>query len=285
MHRWLNLRLVWPWLLLLGCALPGCGDEPLVDPPAKDPTCAGLYGQPNASTGLDAAACFPRIVGDATWTPRTWDAAALASLRAWKLDSPPAVMKQSPYKTTPGLKPPPTAVCGVVVTGSKTYRLQTFKESTVSASIAVAIGAGAKVTHGGACGACTSLADLEVYARIPDQTEPVRKCAMSNLGGKVEKVDACIVKAVGFTAPCARAWSYNAMNDAQVCLEVCLKSLLAKEPYNLPDGSLNGCLQCDEDMSGPVFKATAGRTRRNSGLASAICRPCQTVWRIDHRYQ
>jgi len=275
--------------LLLVPVLWACGEDaevdPPVPPPARDPSCAGLYGQPNAKTGLTSTACFPRIKGDATWTPKTWDAAALAELLTWKLDSPPAVMKQNPYKTTPDLKPAPTAVCAVVATGQKAYSLRTFKEASVKASIATAAGAGATVTHGGGCGACSSLTDLEVYARIPDQTAPVRKCAMDNLGGKVEKVDACIQKAVGFTAPCARAWAYNALNDAEVCLTVCLKSMLANETYNLPNGSLNACLQCDEDKSGPVFKATAGRTRRNSGLASAICRPCETVWRILHGYK
>ena len=41
-------------------------------------------------------------------------------------------------------------------------------------------------------------------------------------------------------------------------------------PYNQEDGTLNPCLQCDEDVFGPVFKALAGRTRRKSGLAAAI---------------
>ena len=68
------------------------------------------------------------------------------------------------------------------------------------------------------------------------------------------------------------------------CREICLNSMLDAEPYNQEDGSLNQCLQCDEDVSGAVFKAMAGRTRRNSGLASAICRPCDTVWRIQHNY-
>jgi hypothetical protein len=43
-------------------------------------------------------------------------------------------------------------------------------------------------------------------------------------------------------------------------------------------------LQCDEDRSGAVFKAIAGRTRRNSGLPSAICRPCSTVTPLVHVY-
>jgi hypothetical protein len=38
-------------------------------------------------------------------------------------------------------------------------------------------------------------------------------------------------------------------------------------------GALNGCLWCDEKTSGPGFKYAAGRTRRASGLDSAIPRP------------
>ena len=49
-----------------------------------------------------------------------------------------------------------------------------------------------------------------------------------------------------------------------------------------PACALNDCLQCDEDEAGPVFKAVAGRTRRRSGLESAIARPCSTVAQIVH---
>ena len=68
-----------------------------------------------------------------------------------------------------------------------------------------------------------------------------------------------------------------------MCLQVCLDLLDA--PYHEDDGSLNECLQCDEDLSGPVFKAVAGRTRRNTGLASALCRPCDEVRQVVHRYE
>jgi len=250
-----------------------------------DTSCEGFFGSPNANTGLDTDVCFARIEGDATWTPRAWDAAAYAALLSWTLDNPPSVLVDNPYEVTPDLQPDPNAVCVVTTTGDHAYRLETFSEATPDASIEAAKAAGGVVTHGGACGACSSLADLEVYARIPDQTDPVRSCAMSNLGGPVEDVDACIQDTVGFTPPCARAWAYNAIHDGELCREICLISLLDDEPYNQPDGTLNGCLQCDEDVSGAVFKTIAGRTRRNSGLASAICRPCETVWRIDHMYE
>jgi len=37
-------------------------------------------------------------------------------------------------------------------------------------------------------------------------------------------------------------------------------------------------------QSGPVFKAVAGRTRRNSGLPNALCRPCSEVRPLVHAY-
>lgn len=42
----------------------------------------------------------------------------------------------------------------------------------------------------------------------------------------------------------------------------CLEDLgwIEGEAPTRKDGRLNACLQCDEDRSGPVFKATAGRT-------------------------
>ncbi len=272
-------------ILLLFLSPSACGEESVIAPPAKDTTCEGLYGSPNDNTGLESGDCFPQIEGDKTWTPREWDTAGFAELLSWTLDNPPTVLADNPYVTTPELQPDANAVCAVMVTGADTYRLETFAEATAAESIEAATTAGGFITHGGACGACSSLADLEVYARIPDQTDPIRNCASENLGAPVEDVDACIQGAVGFSPPCARAWAYNTLNDAEHCREICLISMLDLEPYNQQDGSLNSCLQCDEDVSGSVFKATAGRTRRNSGLPSAICRPCETVWRIDHNYE
>ena len=44
-------------------------------------------------------------------------------------------------------------------------------------------------------------------------------------------------------------------------------SLLINQPFVI-NGHLNKCLQCDEDISGPIFKYESGRTRRNSGIIS-----------------
>ena len=267
-------------LFICVCAaiLTSCGtDSPVTPPPLPDPTCEGLYGAPNMNTGLSTEVCFARIEGVELWTPRVWDAAAIADLRSWTLENPPTVPTEDPYLTTPDLQPDEDAACAFMVTGEQTYRLETF-ESAIAAEIA-----GGIVTHGGACALCSSLGDLAAYAETPDQAGPVRQCALDNLGGTVEELDACIRDAVGFTPPCSRIWAYNALNDGRECQSICIANL--DSPYNEEDGSLNPCLQCDEDNSGPVFKASAGRTRRNSGLAAAICRPCDSIWRVDHTYE
>lgn len=258
--------------------LAACSDAPDAtgpEPPLPDPTCEGFYGAPNESTGLSGDVCFPRIEGEETWEPRAWDEASLAELRSWVLENPPGILTEDPYLATPGLRPDESAACAVIVTGERTYRLETFP------SAGAAERAGGIVTHGIGCGACSALTDLAAYVETPDQTAPVRQCTIDNLGRTVEDLAACIRAAVGFSPPCARIWAYNALNDSRECLDVCLAEL--DSPYNRQDGSLNPCLQCDEDVSGPVFKALAGRTRRSSGLPAAICRPCELVWRVNRR--
>jgi hypothetical protein len=160
-----------------------------------------------------------------------------------------------------------------MVPDGATYRLRDF------ASAAGALDAGGQVTHFGVCGRCSTLADLAVYASVPDLTEPVRACGLANLDGDVPALTSCIA-AIGFTEACASIWAYNTLHTRDACLSECLEALDA--PYNQADGSLNPCLQCDEDESGAVFAAIAGRTRRNTGLASSMCRPCAEVRPLEH---
>ncbi|MGO9828566.1 MAG: hypothetical protein ACLPJH_00385 [Myxococcaceae bacterium] len=157
--------------------------------------------------------------------------------------------------------------------GQRPYALVTYP------SEAAAYAAGASPTNFGHCGVCSTLANLAVYMSVNDLTAPVRACGL-NTGTEAENV-ACL-QAIGFDLPCAQIYYYNTVNTRSVCLSECLAAL--GEPYNLPDGGLNACLQCDEDQSGPVFEGVAGRTRRNSGLANAICRPCSEVRPLLHDY-
>lgn len=125
---------------------------------------------------------------------------------------------------------------------------------------------------------CSPLTDLAVYIRQPDLTDPVRQCALS--GDQQATVD-CL-RDLGFDLPCAQIWYWNTLNTRQNCLDACMANFNA--PYHHPDGTLNACLQCDEDKSGEVFKAVAGRTRRNTGVPSSMCRPCAEVLPLVHVY-
>ena len=97
----------------------------------------------------------------------------------------------------------------------------------------------------------------------------------------------CLTK-LGLTLPCAEIWYYNSKNTRKKCLKPCLRDW--NQPYNVPSESacpnctLNSCLQCDETKSGPIFKKVAARTRRDSGLSSAIWRPPSSIANITHYY-
>jgi hypothetical protein len=67
----------------------------------------------------------------------------------------------------------------------------------------------------------------------------------------------------------------------------CLKSMyLLREAKNQKDGSLNKCLECDENICGPAFVQCAGANRRRQGIRSDIrreddkelCRLVQMDW-------
>jgi hypothetical protein len=243
---------------------------------AGPPDPCGLFGTPNERTGLDAQRCRPSCAcGGEVFVPRAWGEAALSSLRAYVLEEPPALRPSDPYEqAAPDLDP--DLACAVVITDPtmRSYRLETF------ASLDAARAAGAIPTHTGPCGLCSSLTDLAVYAGTPDLTAPVRQCGIENLGD-FEGLRACL-EALGFTPACAQIWAFNTEHTRAECGATCIRLLDA--PYHLPDGGLNECLACDEERSGPVFKAVAGRTRRNSGLANAMCRPCSEVVPFAHDY-
>lgn len=243
----------------------------------NEPACEVLFGQPNERTGLDETRCQPVCegCGSERFVPRVWDDTSLTALRSFELTEAPELLTSTPYDTTPAT-PQPGAVCAVVVedVASRRYHVETF------ASSAQAVAAGAVITHADACGLCSSLTDLAVYASHPDLTDPVRQCGIANIG-RFDGLLSCL-EALGFTRPCAQIWAYNTEHTRDACGATCVRLLRA--PYHEEDGSLNECLACDERESGAVFKAIAGRTRRNSGLANAMCRPCSEVIPLAHDY-
>jgi hypothetical protein len=161
------------------------------------------------------------------------------------------------------------------------YKLRGF-DSGPAARIA-----GFKVTHQGRCGSCSTLQDLAIYLSTPDLTSPARQCARK-IGLKRKKQ--CFQERLGFTAYCAESWAYNALHTRRECLGACITDygffnlLFGRYPGANVDeyGQLRPCLQCDENMSGAGFKYSAGRTRRNSGIESAIERPAAEIFTVDH---
>ena len=259
---------------------PTCPD--LVEACVADASisCERLFGLPAANTGLPADACAPTCAcaDDASaWTAPAYDAAFVAGLRAYALIEPPGRMLDDPYALEAPPQERPEAVCAVHLEPDRpgAYRLQTWPDA------AAADAEGGVVTHRGACGLCSSLQDLAVYVETPDLATPVRECGLLSFREGPEAQMACLLD-IGFSEPCADIWFHNTNHTREVCAEPCLRLLEA--PYHDETGAPNECIQCDEDLSGPVFKAVAGRTRRSSGLPTALCRPCNTVAPISHAW-
>ena len=191
----------------------------------------------------------------------------------------PIAVEGDPYedfKASSWFAFPEEAVCAIKYEDDRIhYVIATFSDESAAEDY------GYTVTHKGHCGTCSTLQDLATYLYYRDLTTPVRRC--SALVWFKPWSSTCL-EALGFTPPCAETWYYNAKNTAHECLWPCIDSWIRKEPFNQSDGSLNDCLACDEERSGPVFKYVAGRTRRNSGIESSIDRPEDEIYSIVHDY-
>ena len=259
----------------------GCGEKKEDDTDSTLPftgQCERLYGLPNENSGLTSEQCSPicdDCDGDGSFSTRVYNEDDLNTLRAFKHSNAPELLGENPY-TTPNSMPATIAqVCALSMKIDGTYATSTYdsKEDAEAAN--------AQITHEGVCGACSSLQDLVVYIEQPDLTTPVRKCGIDNLTGDADVLAQCISK-LGFSDPCSQIWAFNSLNTREECFDICISTL--SDPYHQADGSPNGCIQCDEEKSGDVFKAVAGRTRRGSGLPTALCRPCDTIAKIHHEY-
>jgi hypothetical protein len=192
-------------------------------------------------------------------------------------ESDPYVAGNHRVTEPPGDHSIKTAVCAIryVDPRRKRYEIRTFRDE------ADASREGYSVTHRGYCGTCSTLQDLAVYLNRRDLTYAVRACSFRIAPGPILS---CLKK-IGFSHECALTWYYNIINTGRNCMGTCLLSWLRREPLNGPDGSLNECLQCDEDKSGPIFKYYAGRTRRNSGINSEIGRDPGEIYPVAHEYR
>jgi hypothetical protein len=174
-----------------------------------------------------------------------------------------------------------SSVCGVHYQDVECtqYKLKTYSSPQAAEN------AGAHVTHTGPCGLCSSMQDLGVYLAIQDMTSIGKRCAARAAVAGMEASVNCYQE-LGFTRPCSQIWAYNSRHTGRwsVCARTCWLAELLSRPLNGPPPTctLSRCLQCDEDKSGPIFTKFAGRTRRSSGLLSAIVRPCGSIAQIQH---
>jgi hypothetical protein len=262
---------------LVFCAslVSACGDSK-----STAPTCTGslLFGQPSDKTGLGAVQCQPRCTcSGQEWVAPSYGEDDIKKALSWTLLDPPPALDSDPYAQAGATEQNADAVCAFVPDAAATgsYRLKTYASEAAAKADKVA------VTHFGACGLCSPLADLVVYMRQNDLGGKVRQCGLDNMFAPPAQHLQCLQN-LGFDYACAQIYYYNTLHTREACSAPCLSNLNA--PYNLADGSLNACLACDEEKSGAVFKRVAGRTRRNTGIANAICRPCAEVQPLLHDY-
>ena len=246
--------------------------------------CATLFCTAEAqlrSGGQCAPSC---MCGEYTFAEATYDEHDIHALRSWRLLNPPAILPGDPYKDPSLVGPLTPAYCAAVPVDpspqERTYRLETFPSERA------ALEAGGQITHRGRCGACSSFQDLAVYIEQRNLQREGRQCGL--LGTFGDKTQMSCLRDLGFTDACAQIWSFNVDNTRSDCLGLCTANLPSNN--TMSDGSLNACLACDEEHSGPIFQAVAGRTRRRSGLSSTIARPCldqqgkPAVYPVDHYY-
>ncbi len=237
------------------------------------PSCEGsMFGTPVENTGLDETFCKPSCEC-LDFDSRTFSETEILALRDWNINTPMAEILTNPYEeTVPESNP---MVCAIIIEdlANRIYSLGNFPDE------ATAEAANAIVTHHDACGLCSTLTDFAVYAENRDIGDAVRACGLNTILQPFDNLVECI-ESLGFTKPCAQIWAYNTLNTREHCFIPCISNTT----YHNTDGTLSECLQCDEDISGPIFKAVAGRTRRNTGLASSICRFCEEVKPVEHNY-
>ena len=175
------------------------------------------------------------------------------------------------------------SVCAFKFLGNeeRDYNLRSFKSPKEAEK------AGYTITHRYKCGTCSSLKDLAIYIAMPDLTDPVRNCSKKLTLNMTKK---CLIKDVGFSEYCVESWTYNSDHTKKRCIGTCIKqygliNLITNnmEKANVDkDGNLKPCIACDEYKSGPGFKYTAARTRRWSGLKSAIPRSKDEIFQVNH---
>lgn len=146
------------------------------------------------------------------------------------------------------------------------------------------------VTHEGSCGVCSSAQDLaanlsptldlDTYACTVSIIENPSPTWNGTFPGTVQ----CF-KDLGFSEDCAVLWASNSLRtilnifvgaeneNCSTCAEVCQPNPslpICSSPLAPGTCDLAPCSACDEEVSGAIFGAFAGRRRRNSGIITTF---------------
>jgi len=244
------------------------------------PLCDTVIGRENSNPG---AVCSFHYLDDNKSVPTypcTADGGIGADMIAFRDDSNDVAWNDDISTQSHPVNPVPNG-----------YRMETHSSRNK------AIQEEAFITHTGACGYCSSAQDLGVYLNDEiDLYDLSFRCYLQwatsnpNEENRNDQLMQCMQQS-GITANCALSWVMNIYFTslpnppfAFSCLNTCLPLLANPIPANNEeDCALNDCLQCDEDVSGPIFVELAGRNRRNSGIVSTnIARACDDIAEIRH---
>lgn len=264
-----------------------------------------VRGQPNSQPGYCGDCfCIPDVNGTTTTTTSCPDGlepnqnltSFLPNLLALEWSNP-SLLDCDPYTNeTCNITPDPLQEGGACVidfippnNGDKSSSSSCptnwqYATRTFPGSLQEAQNQGLYVTHAGPCGVCSSLQDLYHYIVLGGQLagEAVT-CGISGISGPTNGIRC--YQNLGFTEGCATIWHYNGMETQRSCIGECADFYFSGRPNNGPPPScqLDVCLECDELNAGPLFGKFAGRTRRSSGLISAIARKCSEFIAIPQR--
>jgi hypothetical protein len=143
---------------------------------------------------------------------------------------------------------------------------------------------GMTVAHCGPCADCSNMEDTKTLVMTRHTiTKDAKKCSLTAVLGSTDELDECLEDRIGFTDKCRTCWVENMECDVESCLFTCMKTLftgmLRSNNVVGIKGSLNHCLQCDEQRCGTPFITCSGASRRRLGIHSDIERNPNEVCR------
>eukprot|EP00568_Trieres_chinensis_P000356 CAMPEP_0183309410 /NCGR_PEP_ID=MMETSP0160_2-20130417/25327_1 /TAXON_ID=2839 ORGANISM="Odontella Sinensis, Strain Grunow 1884" /NCGR_SAMPLE_ID=MMETSP0160_2 /ASSEMBLY_ACC=CAM_ASM_000250 /LENGTH=335 /DNA_ID=CAMNT_0025473437 /DNA_START=33 /DNA_END=1040 /DNA_ORIENTATION=- len=146
------------------------------------------------------------------------------------------------------------------------------------------------VTHTGACGACSSAADLAVMGNKGLQLNKASESCgttyflLMTTKDPKEAFDGLweCMKEVGYTETCSLLWAHSISTTVPLCSGTC--ATLVGKPYtgDAPACEQNDCIKCSEDKTSEKFTIHAGRVASSSGFTQPIARPCEDIASISH---